>query len=39
LSIFKQSKNSKGEWDDEKSTGESLSAQMIKEKIIQKASK
>jgi hypothetical protein len=37
LSIFRQSKNSKGNWDDEKSTSNSLSAQMIKEKIIQKA--
>lgn len=37
LSIFKQSKNSKGSWDDEKTHSNSLSAQMIKEKIIQKA--
>jgi hypothetical protein len=37
LSIFRQSKNSKGDWDDEKSSENNLSAQMIRDKIIQKA--
>jgi hypothetical protein len=39
LSIFRQSKNSKGNWDDEKSNNNSISAHMIKEKIIQKSLK
>ena len=37
LTIFRQTKNSKNVWIDEKSSNQSLSSQMIKDKIIEKA--
>jgi hypothetical protein len=36
LTIFRQTKNDQGVWVDEQSTNQSLSAQMIKDKIIEK---
>ncbi|MES2677625.1 MAG: DUF3576 domain-containing protein [Pseudomonadota bacterium] len=37
LTIFRQTKNDRGVWTDEQSTSQSLSAQMIRDKIIEKA--
>ncbi len=37
LTIFRQIKNDRGVWVDEQSTSQSLSAQMIRDKIIEKA--
>jgi hypothetical protein len=37
LTIFRQTKNDKGVWVDEQSSNQNLSAQMIKDKIIEKA--
>ncbi len=37
LTIFRQTKDAKGNWIDEQSNNQSLSAQMIKDKIIEKA--
>ncbi len=37
LTIFRQAKNDQGIWVDEQSANQSLSAQMIKDKIIEKA--
>jgi hypothetical protein len=36
LTIFRQTKDSKGAWIDEQSSNQSISAQMIKDKIIEK---
>jgi hypothetical protein len=36
LTIFRQTKDSKGAWIDEQSSNQSISAQMIKDKIIKK---